>query len=53
MFEISTEKYRERMNLVQAQKTAEIMVDNVESPKKQRSKKGFSGDDTSEETFEA
>jgi hypothetical protein len=51
MFEISLDKYREQMNLIQEKKASEVTIDNVEG-KKQRSKKGFSGDST-EETYEA
>lgn len=51
MFEISLDKYREQMNLIQEKKASEVTIDNVEG-KKQRSKKGFSGDSI-EETYEA
>lgn len=51
MFEISLDKYREQMNLIQEKKASEVTIDNVEG-KKQRSKKGFSGD-PAEETYEA
>jgi replicative DNA helicase len=52
MFEISKDRYREAMNLVQEKKASEISLDNVEAPaKKGRSKKPFKGDDI--ETYEA
>jgi hypothetical protein len=56
MFEISKERYREQMNLVQEKKADEVNMDTVSdgssSGKKQRSKRGFKGDPT-EETYEA
>ena len=47
MFEISKERYREKMNLVQEKKAEEVNMDTVESSsgRKQRSKKGFKGDE--------
>lgn len=55
MFEISNERYREKMNLVQEKKAEEVNMDTVEAPsgKKQRSKKGFKGDDPLENLYEA
>jgi replicative DNA helicase len=56
MFEISKERYREQMNLVQEKKADEVNMDTVSdgssSGKKQRSKRGFKGDPV-EETYEA
>jgi len=53
MFEISKDRYREAMNLVQEKKASEVSLDNVQAPapKKGRSKKPFIGDDV--ETYEA
>lgn len=53
MFEISKDRYREAMNLVQEKKASEVSLDNVQAPaaKKGRSKKPFVGDDV--ETYEA
>jgi hypothetical protein len=54
MFEISKEKYREQMNLVQEKKADEVNIDTVDgmnAPKK-RSKKGFKGD-AIDDTYEA
>ena len=48
MFEISKERYRECMNLVQEKKAEEVTMDNVgdaPSGKKQRSRKGFTPED--------
>ena len=55
MFEISKERYREQMNLVQEKKADEVNMDNVaESPtRKQRSKRGFKGDDPVDNLYEA
>ena len=55
MFEISKERYRESMNLVQEKKADEVNMDTVGEPsgKKQRSKKGFKGDEVLENTYEA
>jgi hypothetical protein len=57
MFEISKDKYREQMNLVQEKKAGEVTMDNVgesSGGKKQRSKRGFKGDDKPEdELYEA
>lgn len=53
MFAISKESYRAQMNLVQEKKADEVTIDNIETPKKQRSRKGFKGDDPTEETYEA
>lgn len=55
MFSISKETYRERMNLVQEKKADEVDIDNISSQpgKKQRSKRGFKGDDAAEDTYEA
>ena len=54
MFEISKERYRECMNLVQEKKAEEVTMDNVgdaPSGKKQRSRKGFTPED--EESYDA
>lgn len=55
MFEISNERYREKMNLVQEKKAEEVNMDTVEAPsgKRQRSRKGFKGDDPLENLYEA
>lgn len=54
VFEISKEKYREQMNLVQEKKAADVNIDNVNvGDKKQRSKKGFKGDPIDDATYEA
>ena len=58
MFPIGKEKYREQMNLVQEKKADEVEIDNVDvgAPvpgKKQRSKKGFKGEDPMKNTYEA
>lgn len=55
MFEISKERYREQMNLVQEKKADEVNMDTVGEPsgKKQRSKRGFKGNDALENTYEA
>ena len=53
MFEISKDRYRECMNLVQEKKAEEVTMDNIgdaPSGKKQRSKKGFKPE---EDTYEA
>lgn len=49
MFSISKEQYKEKMNLVQQKKSEDITLDNVDyGSKKQRSKRGFKGDDQPE-----
>jgi len=58
MFAITKEKYREQMNLVQEKKADEVTMDNIDTGapqpgKKQRSKRGFKGDDPLEDTYEA
>jgi len=55
MFSISKESYRERMNLVQEKKADEVTLDNIDlsNGKKQRSKRGFKGDDPLDNTYEA
>jgi hypothetical protein len=57
MFSISKEHYRTQMNLVQEKKAEDVQLDNIDvgksAGKKQRSKRGFKGDDPAEETYEA
>lgn len=57
MFAISKEHYRTQMNLVQEKKAEDVQLDNIDvgkpAGKKQRSKRGFKGDDPAEETYEA
>lgn len=54
LFEITKDRYREKMNLVQEKKAEEVSMDNVEAPqKKQRSKKGFVEADDQENNYEA
>jgi len=58
MFSITNDKYRDQMNAVQTKKADEVSLDNIDvgSPqpgKKQRSKRGFKGDDPMENSYEA
>lgn len=51
MFDISNEKYREQMNLVQEKKADDIQFDQVNPQKKPRKK--FQGDDPLDDTYSA
>lgn len=49
MFEISNEKYRSQLNLIQEKKASEVKLDNI--PEKKKSKKKFQ--DPTDNTYEA
>lgn len=51
LYAISNESYREKLNLIQQKKSEEVSIDmeTSSSKKKQRSKRGFSGDDDGDE----